>query len=74
LFTKYVFPYFQQFLAKMALKMLRINNIGSEFFSQNRAIWVLKDPSFYAKLLAKNLFLGTFFQARNMFFGNNFAF
>jgi hypothetical protein len=95
LFIKYVFPYFQQFLAKMAfwvLKNLRVHYTYKvrNFFSQNRPIWVSKDPYFYANFKKLNLpwcknapkksywwktdFLGTwqFFQAKNLFFGNNF--
>jgi hypothetical protein len=56
--TKYVFLYFEPFVAKMAflmLKKLRIHYINSEFFFQNRPIKVSKDSYFYADFKNLNL-------------------
>jgi hypothetical protein len=40
----------------LILKILRVHNIRSEIFlSQNRPIWVSKDPYFYADFKKLNL-------------------
>jgi hypothetical protein len=56
--TKYVFLYFELFLAKMAflvLKKLKIHYIRSEIFSLKIGQYGYKDPYFYADLKNANL-------------------
>jgi hypothetical protein len=61
LFTKNVFPYFQQFLAKMTFLVLKMlighytYKVRQFFLSQNRSIWVSKDPYIYADFQNVNL-------------------